>query len=240
MLYIVATPIGNLEDITLRALRILQEADLIVAEDTRRVAKLLQRHAIATPTQSYHQHSGPVKLDFILNQLKQGRVIALVSDAGTPAISDPGGQLVELASQAGVEVSPIPGPSAVTAALSVSGFPAQQFLFLGYLPKKKGRATILASLKDYLAGIKTVVLYESPQRLGRTLSDLKQGLGENQVCIGREMTKLYEQIFRGTLTQAIEHFSGVVKGELTIVLHTNSKVQSSNTGSSSRLKPYNS
>lgn len=216
MLFIVATPIGNLADITLRALEALKTADLIAAEDTRHTKKLLVKYGIATPLVSFHQHSRSPKVDQLIGQLQAGRTIALVTDAGTPGIADPGGVLVEAAWRAGVKVVPIPGPSALTALLSAAGIPADGFVFLGFLPKKKGRATLMRELKTVSLPI---VLFESPNRVVRTLTELRESLGEREVVIGRELTKFHEEILRLPLGTAIEHFTQQSpKGEFVIVV----------------------
>lgn len=222
ILYIVATPIGNLEDITLRALRIFAEVDLIACEDTRHTKILLDRYKIQKPLVSYHQHSRLQKIDYLLSLLKEGKNIALVCDAGTPDIDDPGGMLVAQACRAGIKVVPIPGPSSVAVALSVCGFLAQRFLFLGFLPKKKGRQTFLKNIKSSAQNIdaKVVVLFESPYRLLKTLSDLKAYLGDCEVTICRELTKKFEEIYRGKLSEAISHYTKQKpKGEFTICVN---------------------
>jgi len=225
-LYIVATPIGNLEDITLRALRILKEVDFVLCEDTRMTRKLLDKYKIKTPTVSYHSFSGKYKTDKILELLKDGKNLALVSDAGTPTISDPGFQLVigvkqELGNE--VKIIPIPGPSAVITALSVSGLPADQFLFLGFLPHKKGRQTLL---KEAMVSERTVVFYESPHRVLKTLELLKKqlevsGQKNRKIVIARELTKIYEEIVSGDISEVINHFIVnpiKVKGEFVFVI----------------------
>jgi len=213
-LYIVATPIGNLEDITLRALRVLKEASLIAAEDTRNTRKLLARHDIHTPLTSYHDHNRIQKIPTIIEALGEGDV-ALVSDAGTPGISDPGLELVQAAIDKGVSVVSIPGPSAVVTALAVSGIPAEHFLFLGFLPRKEGeRQGLLLSVSNLSY---TIVLFEAPHRLQRTLSDLRDVLGDRPMAVVREATKLYEEVFRGTVSQCQEHFTAP-RGEFTLVI----------------------
>ena len=212
-LYMVATPIGNLEDITLRALRILGEVGLIAAEDTRTTRKLLNHHNIKTPLTSYNEHNSGAKLPQLLEALKE-KDVALVSDAGTPGISDPGQQLVQAAAEAGVPVVPLPGPSALTAALVVSGMP-QGCLFLGFLPRRKsGRRKLWQSVAGQPF---TLVAFESPHRLRASLEDALAVLGDRQVCVCRELTKLYEEVFRGTLSQALEHFQEP-RGEFTLVI----------------------
>lgn len=215
MLYIVATPIGNLEDITLRAIRTLKEVDFVVAEDTRKTGLLLKHLEIDKPLKSFHSYSSKGKSNSIAEELAEGKSAALVSDAGTPGISDPGFQLVQSALDAGVGVVPIPGASAVITALQASGAPIDKFIFLGFIPVKKGRQTMLESLKDY---DKTIVIYESVHRIGKTLSELYNTLGDRYVCVGREMTKMYEEYFRGGLSEAKEKFGSKSKGEFTIVI----------------------
>ncbi len=216
MLYIVATPIGNLEDITLRAINTLKEVDYIAAEDTRHVQILLKKYEIDKPTISFHAWSDERKLTQLLDLLKEGKEIALVSDAGTPGISDPGYVLVKAAIENGVTVVPIPGPSAFLAALSASGLPTHQFLYLGFLPMKKGRQTLLDTFHDEQ---RTIVFYESPHRLLKTLSEFAEKFPQRQMVVARELTKIYEEFFRGTPGQALEHFQKKTpKGEFVIML----------------------
>jgi 16S rRNA (cytidine1402-2'-O)-methyltransferase len=215
-LYVVGTPIGNLEDITLRALRILRQVDLIAAEDTRTTRKLLTLHEIKTRLTSYWEHSKLTKLQYILDTLQQEDV-ALVSKAGMPGISDPGYELIKAAIEAGVDVVPIPGPSAVTAALAISGLPTDGFLYLGFLPRKKRkRARLLASL---LYETRTIVAFEAPHRLLNALEDIKQTLGDRSIAVTRELTKVHEEAVRGTLREVIDHFQkNAPRGELTLVV----------------------
>ena len=214
VLYIVATPIGNLEDISLRALRILREVELIAAEDTRRTKQLLAVYDIKTPMTSYHERNKRTKLDYILNRLKDGDV-ALVSDAGTPCIPDPGYELVVAANQRGISVVPVPGPSVVITALVVSGLDTRQFIYLGYLPHKaSARRHLLESVVDEPA---TIVVLESPHRLLAALSDILLVLGDRKVAACRELTKVYEEVFRGRISQAIDHFTEP-RGEFTLVI----------------------
>jgi len=222
-LYIIGTPIGNLEDITLRALRILKEVDFVLCEDTRVTRKLLDKYEIKTPTISYHSFSGQIKTDKILELLKEGKNIALVSDAGTPTISDPGFQLVsQVKEKLGdkVMVSPIPGPSALISALSVSGLPADAFTFYGFLPRKKGKQTIV---KEILNSKRTSVFYESPHRIIKTLNLIKE-LSENQeikIVIARELTKMFEQVISGDIDKIIKYFEDnpdKIKGEFVVVV----------------------
>lgn len=215
-LYLVATPIGNLEDISARALRILREVRLIAAEDTRQSGKLLSHFDIHTPLVSYHEHNKLVRLERILSDLEQGDV-ALVSDAGTPALNDPGYELVQAVLQAGHAVSPIPGPSAPLAALVASGLPTDSFLYLGYLPRKSSERQRLLSKVASLEY--TLVFLETPHRLLESLKDLQAALGKRQVAVARELTKLFEEIYRGTLEQALEHFTqNPPRGEFTLVV----------------------
>lgn len=215
-LYIVATPIGNLEDISPRALRVLREVSLIAAEDTRQTGKLLTHFDIHTPTTSYFEHNKLAKLDVILNRLETEDV-ALVSDGGFPGISDPGYELVRAAIARGVTVTPIPGPSALLAALVVSGFPTDSFVFLGFLPRKSGdRARLLAA---NVTDARTLLCLESPHRLLESLQDIRRELGNRRIAVCRELTKLYEEIFRGTVEESITHFgAGEVRGEITLVI----------------------
>ena len=217
ILYIVSTPIGNLDDITLRALKTLRHVDLIAAEDTRRTRKLLSHFDIHTPLVSYFEHNELKKLDKLLSHMKRGKEIALVSDAGTPGISDPGYRLVQQAIESGIPVIPIPGPSAVIAAMSISGLPTDSFTFAGFLPKKGGkRRKLLEKLGD-LDG--TSILYESPHRLMRTLEDLLEVCGDRQIVITRELTKAFEETIRGSIGEVINTLEGRrIKGEVTIVL----------------------
>ncbi len=205
-LYIIATPIGNLEDITLRALRILGEVDTILCEDTRVAGKLLAKYEIKKPLVSYHAQSGAMKVEKIIALLGEGKNLALVSDAGTPTISDPGSLLVsQVREHFGDTVSlvPIPGPSASVAALSVSGLPASEFLFLGFLPHKKGRETLF---KEIAASERTVVFYESPHRIIKTLESLEKHAPGKTIVIAREITKIHEEIIRGSAQELQKYF----------------------------------
>lgn len=203
-LYLVATPIGNLQDITGRALEILKQVRLVAAEDTRQTRKLLDHYQIHTPLISYHEHNKLARLAEVLAALEEAD-IALVSDAGTPALNDPGYELVKAALQAGYQVSPIPGPSAPLAALVASGLPTDAFLYLGYLPRKTSeRRTMLGKI----AGLPyTLVFLETPHRLLSALQDLQSVLGDRSIAVARELTKLHEEILRGSLSQALAHFS---------------------------------
>lgn len=218
VLYVVATPIGNLGDITLRALETLKSVDLIAAEDTRHTKKLLLHYGIQTPLVSFHQHSGAGRIEQLVRRLLQGESIALVTDAGTPGISDPGGALVEAAHAAGVRVAPIPGASALTALLSVSGLPAHRFRFEGFPPRKAGaRQRFFESLRDADAPI---VFFESPHRLPATLQTAYDALGDCTVVVGRELTKQFEEVFRGTLSEAVAHWQATApRGEFVIALY---------------------
>jgi 16S rRNA (cytidine1402-2'-O)-methyltransferase len=216
MLYIVATPIGNLEDITLRAIRILKEVDLIAAEDTRHSHILLEKYEIKKPMVSFHAWSDQRKLDEIMQILREGKNVALVSDAGTPGISDPGYVLIKAALEEGIQVVPVPGPSAFLTALSASGLATHQFLYLGFLPVKKGRQTLLESLREEK---RTIVFYESTHRILKTLHELEGKFGERPLVIARELTKIHEEFFRGTAKEASAHFSAKsIKGEFVIMI----------------------
>ena len=213
-LYVVATPIGNLEDISLRALRVLREVKLIAAEDTRKTKRLLNAYHIQTPMTSYHEHNEKAKLDYILNCLKEGDV-ALVSEAGMPGVSDPGYGLIGAASRTGIPVIPIPGPSAVITALVVSGLPTDRFLYLGFLPRRASARK--QALKSVVQETGTLVILEAPHRLQPALNDLRLVLGDRQLAVCRELTKLHEEVFRGTISQAIDRFTEP-RGELTLVI----------------------
>jgi 16S rRNA (cytidine1402-2'-O)-methyltransferase len=213
-LYVVATPIGNLEDISLRALRTLGEVKLIAAEDTRRTRQLLAKYEIKTAVTSYHEHNKWAKLDYILGCLEDGDV-ALVSDAGMPGISDPGYELILAANRRGIPVVPIPGPSVVITALAVSGLPTERFTYIGFLPHRAGsRRRLLESVADEDG---TIVVLESPHRLRAALDDILLVLGDRKVAVCRELTKIHEEVFRGTISQAIDHFTQP-KGEFTLVI----------------------
>lgn len=218
ILYIVATPIGNLEDISLRALRILKEVDFVLCEDTRVTKRLLDKYEIKTPTMSYFQHSKISKVNSIIELLKQGKNLALVSDAGTPGISDPGNKLIEqtLEELPELKVEPIPGPSAVIAALSISGLPTDKYIFYGFLPHKKGKETLL---KEIINNKHTSVFYESTHRILKTLTKLQEiGLAK-QVVVCRELTKKFETVYRGDIGKVFAELEkGVVKGEFVVVV----------------------
>ena len=215
ILYIVGTPIGNLEDITLRALRILREVDLIACEDTRRTRKLLSRYNIHIPLTSYFEHNKITKADFLTGKLKEGKNIALVSDAGMPGISDPGYFIIQKALKENIPIIPIPGPTAFIPSLVVSGLSTASFAFEGFLPsKKKARCDKLKELKSER---RTIIFYEAPHRLLVTLKDIMEILGDREVSLTRELTKKFEETFRGRISGAIEKFVKP-KGEFTIIL----------------------
>ena len=215
-LYVVATPIGNLADLSFRAETTLKDVNLIAVEDTRISRKLLHHYNISTPVISYHDKNEINQAEKLVNKLNSGDSIAVISDAGTPCISDPGYRLVHLAKKKGIEVIAIPGPSALTAALSVSGIPTDHFYFEGFLPPKKGRKTRFELLETLPA---TVVIFESPQRVLRTLRDIQQYWGNRVVSICRELTKIYEQNFLGTVIEAEDYFSkSKTKGEFVIMV----------------------
>ncbi|MFC1592688.1 16S rRNA (cytidine(1402)-2'-O)-methyltransferase [Candidatus Omnitrophota bacterium] len=214
ILYIIATPIGNLEDVSLRALRILREVELVAAEDTRKTRRLLVTYNISTPVTSYHEHNKWTKLDYIIGRLEGGDV-ALVSEAGTPGVSDPGYELIVACTQRGIPVVPIPGASAVITALVVSGLPTDRFIYMGFLPRKVNlRRRFIESVVDEYS---TIVVLESPHRLLAGLKDILLVLGDRRVAVCRELTKFHEEVFRGKISQAIEHFTEP-RGEFTLVI----------------------
>jgi 16S rRNA (cytidine1402-2'-O)-methyltransferase len=216
-LYIIATPIGNLEDMTYRAVRILGEVDLIAAEDTRHSLKLLNHYGISKPLTSYFDHNQQFKGERILNALRRGKSVALISDAGTPCISDPGFQLVRDAVAEHIPVVPVPGSCAAIAALSASGLPTDNFTFAGFPPSRQGKRRTFLSDMSALPG--TLVLYEAPHRLVGTLSDILEVLGERQVIVARELTKIFEEFIRGTASEVIEAVSqDIVRGEVVILI----------------------
>jgi 16S rRNA (cytidine1402-2'-O)-methyltransferase len=215
-LYVVATPIGNLEDVTLRAIRVLREVDLVLAEDTRRTRTLLAHHDIRSRPRSLHAHNEAQRSEEVLEVLASGSSVALVSDAGTPLVSDPGERLVVAAIEAGHPVVPIPGASAILSALVASGLPTAPFLFLGFLPRRKGeRNALLARIRERT---ETVVLFESPRRLAATLRQLAEALGARPACVARELTKLHEEVARGSLPELAERFAEGTRGEVTLVI----------------------
>ena len=217
MLYLVPTPLGNLKDITLRAIEVLQGVDVILCEDTRTSSKLLQHYSIHKPLSPYHQHNEHKILSHLVDQLAAGKTMALITDAGTPGISDPAFLLVRACVKQGVTVECLPGATAFVPALVNSGLPINRFVFEGFLPLKKGRHTLLTQLS---AEERTMVLYESPMRLVKTLQELIQYFGDERQCsVSRELTKLFEENFRGTLKEAHDHFAAkTVKGEIVIVV----------------------
>jgi 16S rRNA (cytidine1402-2'-O)-methyltransferase len=217
ILYIVATPIGNLEDMTFRGVRILREVDLIAAEDTRHSLKLLNHFNISKPLTSYFDHNKQFKGERILNSLRQGKNVALISDAGTPCVSDPGYQLVRDAIADGISVIPIPGSSAAVAAISASGLPSDVFTFAGFPPSRKGKRRTFLSDMIGLPG--TLVFYEAPHRLEASLSDILTVMGERQIVVARELTKIYEEFLRGTVSEVIAAVSfGKVRGEVVVMV----------------------
>jgi 16S rRNA (cytidine1402-2'-O)-methyltransferase len=216
-LYIVATPIGNLEDMTYRAVRILGEVDLIAAEDTRHSLKLLNHFGISKPLTSYFDHNQQLKGERILNALRQGKSVALISDAGTPCVSDPGYQLVRDAVAENIPVVPVPGACAAIAALSASGLPTDTFTFAGFPPSRQGKRRTFLSGMSALPG--TLVLYEAPHRLPETLNDIREVLGERQVIVARELTKMYEESIRGSVSKVVATVArGIVRGEVVILI----------------------
>jgi len=215
-LYIVATPIGNLKDITFRTLETLKSADLIVAEDTRQTKKLLDHYQIQKPLESYHQHSREDKIDYLISQLNQGKTLALVTDGGTPGIADPGNLFVErvLEKSPDVKIIPIPGPSALTTLASVSGINMDEFYFVGFLPHKKGRKKKLENLKNITVPI---IIYESPYRIYKLLREINDYLGNKEIIIGRELTKKFEEIIRGKVSEILaKQFKN--KGEFVLII----------------------
>jgi 16S rRNA (cytidine1402-2'-O)-methyltransferase len=216
----VPTPIGNLGDITFRAIETLKSVDLILAEDTRTSLKLLKHYKINSKIESYHMHNEHKKADSIINKISEGNTIALISDAGTPSISDPGFLLVRECIKNNIEVEGLPGATALITALVISGLPSDKFLFEGFLPAKKGRTKRLKELSNEK---KTIIFYESPHRILKTLKDFSNYFSpEKQVSVSREITKIYEETFRGTIEESIEHFEkNKPKGEFVIVLSTN-------------------
>jgi 16S rRNA (cytidine1402-2'-O)-methyltransferase len=217
ILYIVSTPIGNLEDITLRALRILKSVDLIAAESVKHSRGLCQHYGIKTRLISYNQHNQQAKGPELIRRLRSGSDIALVTNAGTPGVSDPGGLLINQAMEKNINVSPIPGPSAVIAALSVSGLQAERFLFLGFLPNRSSKRR--KELKNLISEHRTMVFFEAPHRLQAMLTDLKEILGDRQIVVLREMTKVYEEVKRGPVSAILEQLEpDKIKGEFTLVV----------------------
>jgi len=223
ILYVVSTPIGNLDDITRRAVNVLEEVDAVVAEDTRKTSILLQHLGISKTLISYHEHNEHKRAGELVRKLESEMSLALVSDAGTPGISDPGFLIVRECLNHGIQVVPVPGASALIAALTVSGLPMDRFIFEGFLPHKKGRKKRIESFKDEE---RTVILYESPHRILRTLRELRETLGDRQAVIGRELTKKFEEIVRGTLGELEQHFeSKTIKGEFVLIISGKGKPQ---------------
>jgi len=218
-LFVVATPIGNLQDFTFRGVETLKTVHCIFAEDTRTSKKLINHYDIDTKLYSYHDHSSEKEIDRLLEILKDQKDVALISDAGTPTISDPGYGLIRECIREGIDIIPIPGASALTAAISASGLPSDAFTFIGFLPTKKGRKKKISFLKNLDT---TIVLFESPHRLIKTLNQLKESLGERPVVVGRELTKLYEEIIRGNFSSTIDFFNlKKIKGEIVIMIGKN-------------------
>jgi 16S rRNA (cytidine1402-2'-O)-methyltransferase len=216
-LYVVATPLGNLKDITLRALEVLKNSDLIAAEDTRRTQKLLAAYDLHVPLTSYHEHNKQAKSHLLIARLLRGEKVCLVTDGGTPGISDPGKELVRQAREAGIPVSPIPGPSAVTCALSVSGMEGGTFVFLGFLPRRRSRRRKI--LEETAAQGRTVVLYESPYRIKKLLAEIRELLGDIDVFLTREMTKIHEELISGTVSRVLQDLGDrEILGEITLIL----------------------
>jgi 16S rRNA (cytidine1402-2'-O)-methyltransferase len=218
-LYLVATPIGNLKDITMRALETLKEVDLILAEDTRRTKRLLSSYEISKPIDSFHEHSEESKLPMVVARLKKGNDIALVSDAGTPTISDPGFKLVRECIKAGIKVESIPGPSAVLTSLTASGLPTDSFIFLGYLPKKPGKQNEMLDFLELVWSKRkiTLILFESPHRVKKTLSLLAARFPQREIVLARELTKAHEEFIRGKVVE-VNSKNFTVRGEFTILL----------------------
>jgi len=217
MLYVVATPIGNLEDLSARALRILREADAVVSEDTRTTMKLLSHHGLRKPMIAYFQHSPPRRLGEILERLRGGQTLALVTESGTPGVSDPGARLVDAALESGIKVVPVPGPSAVAVAAGVCGFDGDAFHFAGFLPRKPGKRR---RALQALAGLEvTLILYESPHRVEAALEDMLAALGDRRMTLCRELTKIHEEVWRTTVGKALERFrKEEPRGEFTLAV----------------------
>ena len=214
VLYVIATPIGNLEDVSLRVLRVLREVKLIAAEDTRKTRRLLNAYNIETSLTSYHEHSKRAKIDYLLGYLEE-EDLALVSEAGMPGLSDPGYNIIVAAIERGISVVPVPGASAVITALVISGLPTDQFIYVGFLPRRKGqRQRLLSSIGDEP---RTIVAFEAPHRLREALADIQDILGDRRVSVCRELTKVHEEVFRGRVSQAREHFAEP-RGEFTLVI----------------------
>jgi 16S rRNA (cytidine1402-2'-O)-methyltransferase len=225
MLYIVATPIGNLSDITVRALEVLRSVDIIACEDTRHTLKLFSHYQITKPLTSYYEHNKLSKGEYLIKLLKEGKNIALVSDSGTPGISDPGFHIVKLALENNIEVSPVPGPSALAAALSVAGIPANRFVFEGFLPIKSGARK--KKLKELSEFGKTIILYESPYRFLKLLDEIKEVFGDVEVTVAREITKKFEEIKKGSTDSIISYYkenkTQATKGEFVVIVNASDK-----------------
>lgn len=217
-LYVVATPIGNLEDMTFRAIRILKEVDFVMAEDTRQARKLFDKYEITTPLVSYHAQTSPHKAQQYVDRILKGESSALISDAGTPGISDPGFRLLNLVVKTPIKVIPIPGASAVTTLVSVAGIPVNHFEFYGFLPHKKGRQTLIKSFESKKEHAH--IIYESVHRFPKLLKELNEFVGPNRtICVGRELTKMFEDIFRGTVEEALEYFTDQnTRGEFVVII----------------------
>jgi len=227
-LYIVSTPIGNLEDITLRALRILKEVDIVAAEDTRHSLKLLNHYGITKPLISYWGEKEKVKADEVIRKLNDGKSVALISDAGTPGISDPGNVLIRKAIEEGIDVVPIPGPSAFVAALSMSGFSAEEFVFIGFLPAKQSQR--LKELKELSFEKRTLVIYEAPHRIQESVHDISDVFGKRRAVVVKELTKLYEEILRGDISEiAAKLADSKIAGEYVIVVEGRLEEKTHNT-----------
>ncbi len=217
-LYIVSTPIGNLEDITLRAIRVLREVDLIAAEDTRHTRNLLNKYGIETPLTSYHDHNKEEKAPVLVERMLEGKSVALVSDAGTPGISDPGYFLINLAIDQRIPVIPVPGATAAIAALSISGLPTDSFVFEGFLPAK--HLARLRRLQGLLTEERTIIFYEAPHKIIKTVEDMLEVFGDRKAVVTRELTKVHEEVVRGTLSEVLKRLrEGTVKGEFTVIVH---------------------
>ena len=216
-LYVVSTPIGNLEDITLRAIRVLKEVGIVAAEDTRHTKHLFNHYQINTILTSYHDFNKEEKAELLISRMKEGTDVALVSDAGTPGISDPGYLLIKRSIEEGIDIAPVPGPSSPIAALSVSGLPTDAFIFEGFLPRKKGqRAKRIDSLKD---DRRTIIFFESPYRIVKTLEDIESIMGNRRIAIVREITKIYEEVIRGTVPEVKKRIGNKkVRGEITLII----------------------
>lgn len=225
VLYIVATPIGNLEDITLRAINVLKEVDLIAAEDTRHSLKLLNHLEISKPLISYHRHNEDTRTDLLIKELKEGKSIALISDAGTPGISDPGEEVIKKCIEENIKIVPIPGACAMINALICSGIDTTEFIFLGFLPlNKKNRNERLEEIRS---ANKTLILYEAPHKIKSTLSDLKSVIGDRKIVIARELTKIHEEFLRGNINELIEKTENI-KGEMVLIIEKNKKIDKEN------------